>query len=101
MACGAGRLLRRHLLPGGVLAFNVYWGDWEDFDYNDPSKERVYPREWRPHVVKELGGPRRLVIERRITGVDPVEQVASEERRYRLYDGEDLLAEEVQAGQNH
>ncbi len=91
----------RHLLPGGVLAFNAYWGDWGDFDYNDPARERLYPSDWRPHVVKEWGGQRRLVVERRTTGVDPIEQVVSEQRRYRLYDGDDLLQEEAHAGQNH
>ena len=91
----------RHLLPGGVLAFNTYFGDWGDYDYNHPEQERVYPSEWKPHVVKELAGDRRLVVERRLTGVDPVEQIASEERRFRLMDGETLLQEEVHAGQNH
>lgn len=100
-ALEALRRFHRHLLPGGVLAFNAYWGDWEDFDYNDPAKERRYPTDWRPHVVKELGDQRRLVVERRTTGVDLVEQVVSEQRRYRLYDGEDLLQEETHAGQNH
>jgi SAM-dependent methyltransferase len=100
-ALEALRRLHRHLLPGGVLAFNAYWGDWEDFDYNDPAGERLYPTDWKPHVVKELGGPRRLVVERRTMGVDPVEQMVSEQRRYRLYEGDELLAEEVHAGQNH
>ena len=36
-----------------------------------------------------------------MTAVDPVEQTSCEERRYRLYDGELLLQEEVHAGQNH
>ena len=100
----AQEALRRfyeHLRPGGVLAFNVYWGDWGDYDYSNPEKERVYPGEWKPHVVKELGGERRLVVDRRTTGVDPVEQLSCEERRYRLMDGETLLGEEVHAGQNH
>ena len=41
------------------------------------------------------------MVERRLTGVDPVAQISSEQRRYRLYDGEQLLQEEVHAGQNH
>ncbi|MCB0231837.1 MAG: hypothetical protein KDH90_22405, partial [Anaerolineae bacterium] len=39
--------------------------------------------------------------ERRMTAVDPVDQLSSEERRYRLMDGETLLQEEIHAGQNH
>ncbi len=41
------------------------------------------------------------MIDRRLTGVDPVQQLSREERRYRLMDGETLLQEEVHAGQNH
>lgn len=100
-ALEALRRFQRHLLPGGVLAFNAYWGDWDDFDYHDPGKARLYPTDWRPHVIKQLTDQRRLVVERRTTGVDPVEQVVSEERRYRLFAGDDLLAEEVHVGQNH
>ncbi len=95
------RRFHEHLRPGGVLAFNVYYGDWGDFDYNSPDKVRAYPTEWAPHVVKELGGERRLVVDRRLTGVDPVRQLSCEERRYRLLEGETLLQEEVHAGQNH
>jgi SAM-dependent methyltransferase len=100
-AMAALRRFLEHLRPGGVLAFNVYWDDWGDYDYSNPKKERVYPGEWMPHVVKELGGERRLVVDRRLTGVDPVDQLTCEERRYRLMDGETLLQEEVHAGQNH
>lgn len=100
-ALEALRRFHDHLRPGGVLAFNAYWGDWGDYDYTNPEKTRVYPSEWVPHVVKELGGARRLVVERRLTAVDPVDQLSCEERRYRLMDGETLLEEEVHAGQNH
>ena len=51
-ALEALRRFHRHLLPGGVLAFNAYFGDWGDYDYNKPEQERVYPSEWKPHVVK-------------------------------------------------
>lgn len=100
-AIEAMRRLYLHLRPGGVLAFNIYCADWEDFDYNNPTKERRYPTAWQPHEVKELGDGRRLVIERRVMDVDPVEQVVSEQRRYHLYDGDTLLQEEIHAGQFH
>ena len=100
-ALQALRRFHEHLRPGGVLAFNVYWGDWGNYDYSNPEEGRVYPTEWVPHVVKEFDGERRLVVERRMTAVDPVDQLSSEERRYRLMDGETLLQEEIHAGQNH
>lgn len=100
-ALEALRRFNRHLLPNGVLAFNAYCGEWEEVYCKNPEPAPAYPTAWRPHVVKELGGERRLVVERRTTGVDPVEQVVSEQRRYRLYNGEDLLQEEAHAGQNH
>ncbi|MCW5859599.1 MAG: hypothetical protein KIS63_14975, partial [Caldilineales bacterium] len=41
------------------------------------------------------------VVERRLTWQDPIEQYDAEERRYRLYQDEALVAEEVHAGQYH
>ena len=60
-----------------------------------PRKGASYPTEWAPHVTKDLDEERRLVIDRRTVGVDPVDQVVSEERRYRLIDGDALLQEET------
>lgn len=99
-ALEALRRLYFHLLPGGILAFNAYL---PDYDYSRPYDPSRYPTEWKPHVEKtypEQPG-RRLVVERRQTGVDPVEQIECEERRYRLYQDDQLVAEEVHAGQNH
>jgi SAM-dependent methyltransferase len=100
-ALEALRRFYAHLEPGGTLAFNVYWGDWDDYDYSNPETVRSYPTAWTPHVTKGLPDGRRLVIDRRTVGTDPVEQIVSEERRYRLYAGDTLLAEETHTGQNH
>ena len=74
-----------------------------DYDYSRPYDPSRYPTDWKPHVEKTYPEPpgRRLVVERRQTGVDPVEQIECEERRYRLYQDDRLVAEEVHAGQNH
>jgi SAM-dependent methyltransferase len=85
-----------HLEPGGVLAFNIYLSD---YDYSRKSESGPFPQPWRPKAEKQLPGGRRLVIESRGIGLDSVEQIWMEERRYKLYDGEQLLAEEVHGGQ--
>jgi SAM-dependent methyltransferase len=98
-ALEALRRFYAHLLPGGILAFNVYL---PDYDYSQPYNPNRYPTEWKPHVEKtypEHPG-RRLVVERRQIGADHVEQIECEERRYRLYQDDQLVAEEVHAGQN-
>lgn len=99
-ALEALRRFYAHLLPGGTLAFNVYV---PDYDYSQPYDANRYPTDWKPHVEKtypEYPG-RRLVVERRQTSLDPIEQIECEERRYRLYENDQLVAEEIHAGQNH
>lgn len=82
-----------HLAPGGRLAFNIFLPDDDYFEGGD------FPRPWQFKAEKELPQGRHLHIEYRLTGADPVEQIWREERRYRLLDGEELLREEVHAGQ--
>ena len=92
------RRCREHLEPGGTLVFNVFV---TDYDYSGKTEYGPYPGPWKEKAIKELGNGRRLVIHVRETGVDPLEQIWMEERRYRLYDGETLLQEEIHAGQGH
>lgn len=93
------RRFHRHLLPGGTLVFNIYTCD---YDYSQPFDPARYPTEWKFHVEKTFPEPgKRLVVERRLTWQDPIEQYDAEERRYRLYQDEALVAEEVHAGQYH
>jgi hypothetical protein len=82
-----------HLRPGGTLAFNIYLPDDEYFEAHD------FPRPWQLKAEKQLPQGRRLRIDYRLTGADAVEQIWMEERRYRLLDGEELLQEEIHAGQ--
>jgi SAM-dependent methyltransferase len=95
-ALGTLRRCYDHLEPGGVLAFNIYLAD---YDYSGNSNPGPFPEPWQFKAEKQLPAGRRLVVEHRATGLDPVEQIWMEERRYRLYDGEQLLQEEVHAGQ--
>lgn len=103
-ALGTLRRCYEHLQPGGVLAFNIFV---PDYDYSGLTAPEPFPRPWKFKAEKELSSdqpdatPRRLVIEFRETGLDPVEQIWTEERRYRLYAGEELLQEEVHTGQGH
>lgn len=85
-----------HLEPGGTLAFNIYL---PTYDYTGETEQEPFPRPWQSRAVKELPGGRRLRVDRRLTGCRPVEQIWMEERRYRLYDGDELLDEEIHAGQ--
>jgi SAM-dependent methyltransferase len=85
-----------HLEPGGALAFNIYLAD---YDYSGRTKPGPFPEPWKFKVEKRLPAGRRLVVEDRVTGLDPVEQIWMEERRYKLYDGDRLLEEEVHGGQ--
>jgi len=82
-----------HLAPGGRLAFNIFLPDDEYFE------EGGFPRPWQFKAEKQLPQGRRLRIDFRLTGADPIEQFWTEERRYRLLDGDALLKEEVHAGQ--
>lgn len=85
-----------HLLPGGRLAFNIYL---PDYDYSGQNNPASFPTPWTRRAEKQLPGRRHLVVQHRLTALDPVEQIEQEERRYELYDGDQLLQEEVHRGQ--
>lgn len=95
-ALEALRRFHTHLLPGGTLAFNVFT---PDYDYSKPPPEMPTP--WKRHHVAPQPDGTELVISRRLTAIDPIEQYEAEERRFELYRGDELLAEEVRAGQYH
>jgi SAM-dependent methyltransferase len=85
-----------HLLPGGRLAFNIYL---PEYDYTGQNNPTTFPTPWTLRTEKQLGDGGRLVIHHRVTGLDPVEQIEQEERRYQLYKGETLLEAEIHHGQ--
>lgn len=95
-AMTALRRFHTHLEPGGLLAFNIFLCE---HDYSGKSAEPL-PTPWHHHHTNEFPeSNRRLVIHRRTTSINPVEQIETEERRYEMYEGDTLLKEEVHAGQ--
>ncbi|MFN8493372.1 MAG: class I SAM-dependent methyltransferase [Caldilineaceae bacterium] len=84
------------LEPGGVLVFNIYL---TEYNYAQPIPAESFPLPWTLRAEKQLPGRQRLRIYHRVTGLDPVEQIEQEERRYELYDGERLLQTEIHSGQ--
>ncbi len=96
-ALEALRRFHCHLAPGGELVFNIFN---PDHDYSGAAK-RELPQPWQPWVRYPQRDGRVLVVERRLTAIDPIEQYETEERRLRLFDGEELVREEVRAGQCH
>lgn len=89
------RRCHAQLEVGGVLAFNIFLFG------HDYSTEQLpeFPGPWEFKAEKALPDGRRLVVSNRDTGLDPVEQVYEEERRYELYEGDTLVRTEVRAGQ--
>jgi hypothetical protein len=85
-----------HLVPGGMLVFNVYL---PDYDYSGQTEPGPFPQPWQKKAEKQLPGDRRLVVYYRETGLDPVKQIWMEERRYELYKGQRLVSEEIHSGQ--
>jgi SAM-dependent methyltransferase len=78
--------LHAQLEPGGQLLLSVY--DQSGFaGAGDLSVDRLAPESGRLH------------IERRALAVDPVEQLITDERRYRLLQGGQVLREERRVGQ--
>lgn len=97
-ALEALRRFRRHLAPGGELLFNIFT---PDYDYSGRCGRPDLPEAWRPWIDRPLEDGRRLEVMRRLTAVDPIEQYEAEERRFRLYQGDTLISEEIRTGQGH
>ncbi|MBM7790856.1 class I SAM-dependent methyltransferase [Tenggerimyces flavus] len=89
------RRCHAQLDPGGVLVFNLFL-----FPYDYSAEELpTFPGPWEFKAEKSLPDGRRLVISNRDTGLDPVEQVYEEERKYELYEDDRLVRTEVRTGQ--
>lgn len=86
----------QQLEAGGTLAFNIYLAD---YDYSGNSPQESFPQPWKLRAEKVLPHGRRLVVSHRLTARDPVEQIEQEERRYELYEGEQLVQSEMHSGQ--
>ncbi len=87
------RRLYNHLESGGLLVFNLFWpfADGEPLSPNRLAKDE----NWNPMFQHTLPDGRRIEQHMRLVKLDRVEQLLLAERRYRLYDGEQLVAEEV------
>ncbi|GAB4203758.1 MAG: class I SAM-dependent methyltransferase [Roseiflexaceae bacterium] len=96
-ALEALRRFHHHLVPGGELVFNIFT---PDHDYSGATSYEL-PQPWRPWVRYPQPDGSVLVVERRLIVIDPVEQYEVEERRFQLFQGEQLLREEVRTGQYH
>jgi SAM-dependent methyltransferase len=97
-AIEALRRFYEHLRPGGTLAFNIYL---PEHDYSGRAEPTRPLGEWYRHHEVDLGGGRRLVIQRRATAIDPIEQIEREERHFQFYEGDRMVREEIRPGQNH
>ncbi|HEU4323264.1 MAG TPA: class I SAM-dependent methyltransferase [Roseiflexaceae bacterium] len=95
-ALEALRRFHRHLAPGGELVFNIFN---PDYDYSGATRHEL-PQPWQPWVRYPQRDGRMLVVERRLTAIEPIEQYEAEERRFRLFNGEELVSEEIRAGQS-
>lgn len=87
---------RAHLEPGGLLAFNLYV-----MGSGDRLSEAGAAEPFQPKADRQLPDGRRLVVEARLISEDPVSQLWTEERRYRLFQGDELLLEETRQDQGH
>jgi SAM-dependent methyltransferase len=86
---------RDHLRPGGTLAFNIYL---PDFDHST-VKAAELPGPWQPRAENHNPDGTMLKVFRRAMSVDLADQRATEERRLELWRGEELLKQELRAGQ--
>jgi SAM-dependent methyltransferase len=92
----AWETLRRchaHLLPGGRLFMNVFW----PFGKGEPlsAEPSGGDREYGPLMEHTLPDGRRMVQTYMRVEVNRVDQLLLAKRRYQLFDGDRLLAEEV------
>ena len=87
--------LRAHLAPGGELVFNL-------FVEEESKPGQTVPEDWRDWSTKPLPGGKTLFVDRRVIAIDRIEQTVTEERRYRIVDGDSrelsALTEEIRTG---
>jgi len=87
--------LKAHLAPDGELVFNLF--------IEEESKPDEAPlTEWKDWARKPLPDGKTLFVDRRVTSIDRIEQAVTEERRYRVIDGDSreipALHEEIRTG---
>lgn len=92
-AIEALRRFYNHLEPGGTLVFNLFW----HYAHGEPLSETRVAKdpEWNELFNTTLPDGREMRQHMRLMKLDRVEQLLIAERRYRLYDNDRLVAEEV------
>jgi SAM-dependent methyltransferase len=81
LALQALRRMREHLAPDGVLVFNLFLED-------EAKPGESYPSEWVNWSRVPMPDGKTLFVDRRVVHVDRLEQAVTEERRYRVIDGD-------------
>lgn len=85
------RRFHRHLEPGGELVFNL-------FIEEEQTAGKTFPSDWVGWSKADLPDGRKLQVDRRVMKADRIDQAVTEQRRYRIYDGETLVHEETRTG---
>ncbi len=92
-AIQALRRIYAHLLPGGVLAFNLFWPFGDHAPLSDKSQNP--DGAWNPMWTNTLPDGREVAQHYRLLRVDRVEQVLYAHRRYRLIEDGQVVGEEI------
>jgi ubiquinone/menaquinone biosynthesis C-methylase UbiE len=92
----AWETLRRchaHLIPGGRLIMNVFW----PFGKGEPLSDEPSggDNEYGPLMAHTLADGQRIVQTYKRLEINRVEQIIIAKRRYQLFDGDKLVAEEI------
>jgi len=83
----------KHLEPGGTLVFSLFWV----FSPGEPlsNSPTATDANWKPLYDTTLPDGRVVRQHMRLNKLDRTEQLFLAERRYQLYEGEQMVAEEI------
>jgi SAM-dependent methyltransferase len=87
------RRMYMHLLPGGLLVFNLFWPYRESEPLSEA--EKVEGGIWTPMWTNTLPDDREVVQSFKRLRVDRVEQVMNAHRRYQLVENGQIVHEEI------
>ncbi|MBZ0303707.1 MAG: class I SAM-dependent methyltransferase [Anaerolineae bacterium] len=87
------RRMYTHLLPGGLLVFNLFW----PYKESEPlsAEEQVEGGVWHPMWTNTLPDGREVVQSFKRLRVDRIEQVMNAHRRYQLVQAGQIVHEEI------
>lgn len=87
-----------HLRPGGTLVFDyqVRWNDPRAWMSRLPQGRQALPQEWPDGGQRmALDDGKEMDVSTRTIAMDPLEEVATRQMRVRLWQGDELLEEEI------